>query len=155
MPNSEDKETLRPITPDEVPLLRPCLEKLAAYHNQVATSFSGIYPTMPIDTHLAHMKDHINHGTALLVGLFLPDGTLGGFGMASHEDNYGEIDYLFINNELRGGGRGGRILGMLQEYLKGQGVRFIDLHVVLGNPAKRFYQSFGFKKRSETLSMEI
>lgn len=151
----ENNEEIRSLTSDEVPLLRPCLEGLAAYHNRVAASFSGVYPTMPIATHLEHMKEHIRNDTALIIGLFLADGTLGGFGMASYEDAYGEIDYLFVHKSLRGEGRGGQILDLLLAYLREKKVEFVDLKVVLGNPAKRFYQKYGFAVRSETMSLQI
>lgn len=151
----ENNEEVRSLTCDEVPLLRPCLEGLAAYHNRVAVSFSGVYPTMPVDTHLAHMKDHVANDTARIVGLFLQDGTLGGFGMSSYEGSYGEVDYLFVHKSLRGEGRGRQILALLMDYLKEKKVAFVDLKVVLGNPAKRFYEKCGFATRSEVMSMHL
>ena len=147
--------TLRALVPGEVPLLRRPMEKLAEYHNKVAAGFRGMYPTMPIDTHLAHMEEHLRNDTARIIGLFLADGTLGGFGMASHESGYGEIDYLFVDENIRGKSHGGKILKQLHAYLKEKGVRFVDLQVVIGNPAKQFYEKHGFAPRSETLSKRI
>lgn len=148
-------KVIRGLTCDEIPLIRPCLEGLAAYHNHVAKAFRGIYPTMPIDTHLMHMRDHVANDTALLLGLFRTDGTLGGFGMASYEDGYGEIDYLYLCKELRRGGYGGKILEKLLAYLKAKNVGFVDLQLVMGNPSKSFYEKHGFRPRSEIMSMRF
>ncbi len=143
---------IRPITAEEVQLIQPCLEGLADHHNQTAADFSGIYPTMPIENHLKHMKEHVENNTALLLGLFLDDGSLAGFGMASAEAGYGEIDYLYVRNDLRGSSWGGQILEKLLEYLDQTGVRLIDVKVVDGNPARNFYEKHGFSLRSVVLS---
>lgn len=152
---SKEQETIRSLTSDEVPLLQPCLESLAAFHNRVASSFRGMYPIMPIEVHLNHMKDHVNNGTAIIVGLFMPDGTLGGFGMASNEGAFGEIDYLFVRKELRGGRRGDRIMRRLLDFLRERNVSFVDINVVKGNPAAKFYEKFDFVPRSEILSRRL
>ncbi len=146
---------LRELKSAEVPLLRDCLDNLAAYHNKVAHSFAGDYPMMPVDTHLGHMAEHIKNHTALILGLFAKDGTLSGFGMASHEGRFGEIDYLFIKKKLRGERFGRLLVQRLLVHLKKNGVDFVDVHVALGNPAKTFYEKFGFQLRSETLSIKI
>ncbi len=146
---------IRELKSDEVHLLRDCMEGLAAYHNKVALSFAGDYPMMPTDVHLGHMAEHIENRTALILGLFSRDGTLSGFAMASHEGRFGEVDYLFIKKKLRGERFGKLLLQRLLVHLKKNGVDFVDVHVALGNPAKSFYEKFGFQLRSETLSMKI
>ena len=146
---------IRTLTAAEVPLLRDCMEGLAAYHNKTALSFAGAYPMMPTETHLAHMAEHIENKTALILGLFSRDGTLSGFAMASHEGKFGEVDYLFIKKKLRGERFGRLLLEHLLAHLRKNGVDFVDVHVVLGNPAKSFYEKFGFQLRSETLSVKI
>ncbi len=146
---------IRELKSAEVPLLKDCLESLAAYHNRVALSFAGAYPMMPVDTHLHHMAEHIENHTALILGLFSKDGALSGFGMASHEGRFGEIDYLFIKKKLRGERFGRLLLQRLLVHLRKKGVDFVDVHVALGNPAKSFYEKFGFQLRSETLSIKM
>lgn len=151
----ETRVEVRPIVAEEVPLLRSCLEGLAAYHNRLDTAFSGVYPTMPIENHLEHMKDHIVNDSALIVGVFPSEGGLAGFGMASFEGAYGEIDYLFLDGELRGEGWGERILEMLLAYLRRKGAGFVDVKVVRENPAVRFYEKFDFTPRCVTLSTRL
>lgn len=146
---------IRELTPGEVPLLKDCMEGLAAYHNTVAQSFAGSYPMMPADVHLAHMAEHITNKTALILGLFSRDGSLSGFAMASHEGRFGEVDYLYIQKKLRGERFGELLMKRLLAHLKKSGVDFVDVHVVLGNPARTFYEKFGFQLRSETLSVKI
>ncbi len=147
-----NQATIRPMTPDEIRLIQPCLEGLADHHNRTAADFSGIYPTMPIETHLHHMKEHVENNTALILGLFLEDGALGGFGMASAEAGLGEIDYLYVRDDLRGSSWGGQILEKLLDYLDRTGARFIDVKGVDGNPARNFYEKHGFSLRSVVLS---
>ena len=154
MRNTQDP-IIRTVREDEVSLLRPCLEGLAAYHNQMAEDFAGVYPTMPIDSHLGHMKEHIVNDTALLLGLFPPEGGLAGFAMASYEGEYGEIDYLFIDESLRDSGFGGQMMEAMLAWLKEKGVTFIDLKVIVGNPAKDFYKNFGFRPRAEVMSLRV
>ncbi len=146
---------IRELKPTEVHLLKDCLDSLARYHNNVALSFAGDYPMMPVETHLGHMADHIENHTALILGLFSKDGSLSGFAMASREGRFGEVDYLFIKKKLRGERYGKLLMQRLLVYLKKQGVDFVDVHVALGNPAKSFYEKFGFQLRSETLSIKI
>lgn len=147
--------TIRDLNEEEVPLLRALLEELADYHNRVASSFAGAYPTMPIDLHIRHMRDHVRERTACIVGLFAEGGGLGGFGMASAESGYGEIDYLYIGEDLRGRGYGNDLMERLLAYLKERGAELVDIKVVLGNPARRFYQKYGFTLRSEVISKRI
>ena len=146
---------IRELKSEEVPLLKDCMEGLAEYHNRVALSFAGEYPMMPVDVHLRHMAEHIENSTALILGVFSKNGKLSGFAMASCEGRFGEIDYLFIKKKLRGERFGKLLVQRLLVYLKKRGVDFVDVHVVLGNPAKSFYEKFGFQLRSETLSMKI
>lgn len=146
---------IRELASSEVHLLKECMEGLAEYHNRVAASFAGAYPMMPVDVHLGHMAEHIEKQTALILGLFSKDGSLSGFAMASHEGRFGEVDYLFIQKKLRGERYGKLLMQRLLVHLKKCGVDFVDVHVVLGNPAKSFYEKFGFQLRSETLSMRI
>ncbi len=146
---------IRELKSEEVHLLKDCMEGLAAYHNKVAASFAGAYPMMPTDAHLGHMAEHIRNKTALILGLFSRDGTLSGFAMASHEGRFGEVDYLFIKKKLRGERYGKLLMQKLLAHLKKNGVDFVDVHVVLGNPAKSFYEKFGFQLRSETLSVRM
>lgn len=154
MPDCE-QFTLRHLAPDEIPLVAPCLRRLADFHNSLETSFKGLYPTMPTEVHLAHMRDHVANDTARIVGLFLPDGSLRGFGMASYEGDYGEVDYLFVNEELREQGCGGMILDQLLAYLDEKAIRLIDINVVDGNPARDFYEKYGFVPRSVVLSRRM
>lgn len=151
----KDGYAIRPIAGEEVPLIKPLLEQLASHHNRVALSFSGVYPTLPIDSHITHMKEHVRDGTAHLIGAFLPDGALGGFGMASVEGGYGEVDYLIVNEDMRGGGMGGAILAQLLDYLKNAGATLVDVKVVHGNPARDFYETHGFALRTDVLSMQF
>jgi GNAT superfamily N-acetyltransferase len=131
------------------------MEGLADYHNKVASSFAGSYPMIPTAVHMGYMAEHIENKTALILGVFSKDGSLSGFAMASYEGRFGEVDYLFIKKKLRGERFGRLLLERLLAHLKKSGVDFVDVHVVLGNPAKTFYEKFGFQLRSETLSVKL
>ena len=151
----EDDYEIRPVTESEVSLIKPLLDQLAAHHNEVAASFSGVYPPIPAASHIVDMKEHVRNGTAYIPGAFFPDGSLGGFGMASSEGTYGEVDYLVVREDMRGGGMGGALLDALLGYLARVGVLLIDVKVANGNPAITFYERYGFSLRCSVLSLRL
>ena len=64
----------------------------------------------------------------------------------------GFIDELWIREKVRGRGMGSEALAVLQEALRGAGVRALHLEVGLENPrAEKLYQSAGFQKRPSKL----
>ena len=61
------------------------------------------------------------------------------------------IDYVFVNPEFRGKGFGKKLIQTAIDFFNAKGCTFIDLQVVPDNPAKKLYESFGFKVETEGL----
>lgn len=145
---------LRCLRNEEIPQLRGCLMELAAYHNRVANEFAGDYPIFDLDAQLDYLAGLVAKGEGRVEAVF-ENGEIAGFCEASHSDGHGDIGYLFLRKSLRGKGLGERLLNSAVEYLKKNGVAFIDIKVVAGNPARHFYEKQGFRVRSETMSQAV
>lgn len=145
---------IRALSAEEIPSLAGMMRDLAEHHNKVSVSFSGAYPVIPIDEQLKHAVKEVEKNTALVEAVFYKGGMMG-FGKASYDGDYGEIDFLYLAKELRGRGIGELLLNQLIDYLKEKAVKHIDLKVILGNPAKRFYKRNGFVVRSEIMSLRL
>ncbi len=96
----------------------------------------------------------IDQGTARIDAV-LEHGDIAGFGMASFSGKNGEIDFLYLRPHLRRQNLGAKLYARLLEFLRQNGVEFIDVKVVKGNPAVKFYQRHGFHTRSVTLSLPL
>lgn len=138
---------------EESPLLRKCMQELADYHNEVALSFAGKYPMIPVDEQLAHMAKEMEKDT-VMVEAAVEEGEIVGFCMAAYEARYGEIDFLYLREPFRGEGAGKQLVEDALAFFRKNGVRTIDVRVVAGNPAKNFYENLGFHLRSEVLTLE-
>lgn len=145
---------IRPLAAAEVGRLAGLLRELAQYHNEIAEGFPGVYPVYSIETQLDEAAKMVGDGEALVLGVF-EGKTLSGFGMASVSGKNGEIEFLFLRPNLREQGYGGELMRLLVDYLRANGATFVDLRVVNGNPAKAFYESLGFRPRSEIMSREL
>ncbi len=130
------------------------LGELATYHNDVAEDFAGFYPIYAFDTQVREAGEMIDDGSARIDAV-LEDGDIAGFGMASFSGKNGEIDFLYLRPHLRRRGLGAKLYNRLLRFLEDNGVEFIDVRVVKGNPAKRFYQRHGFRTRSDVMSLPL
>jgi len=142
---------IRRLEAEEVGLLRDGLMALAQYHNAIPSTFSEVYPTVPIDEQLAETARQVSEDRAQVEAAF-EGNTPVGFCKTSASRTLGVIDYLFVREEFRGKGYGGRLMEGALAYLRGRGVDLIDLRVVTGNPAQQIYEKYGFRVRSLIMS---
>lgn len=149
----EAKVSIRRLECEQLGALKELLQELAAFHNQVATSFAGDYPLFPLDEQIANMAEEMREDRAL-VAVLEEDDRLVGFAKASFMDRHGEIDYLYVREHLRGTGLGRLLMDHMLAYLKANGVEFIEVRVVDGNPARGFYEEYGFRVRSLLMAKE-
>lgn len=146
------KATIRKASAEEMAGLRDILLDLSVHHNRVAEDFAGIYPVLPVDRQLAKTAEQIRRGSAMVEIVRVGD-EIRGFSKASFEAGHGNVDWLYLDEHLRGLGYGELLLDRMLKFLRKNKVGLVDLSVVLGNDAKRFYERYGFKVRSETLSL--
>lgn len=139
---------------DQTSRLIPILRELAAYHNTVAEDFSGVYPVYSLERQMEEAGEMVDKGEAQ-IDVVLENGEIAGFGMASFSGKNGEIEFLYLRPHLRRRGLGDKLYQRLAAFLEANGVEFVDLLVVKGNPAKRFYRKRGFRVRSELMSLSF
>jgi len=135
----------------EVGLLRDELMALAQYHNAIPSTFTGVYPTVPVDETLEEISQQVTEGRAQVEAMFEGD-MLIGFCKASASRTLGVVGLLFVREEFRGKGYGRRLMEGALSYLRGRGVDLIDLRMVAGNPAQALYEKYGFQVRSVIMS---
>lgn len=146
--------TIRRLTGDNLVILETLLPKLARYHNRVATSFAGIYPVTSVAKQIKETQDELAKNQALVEVVYC-DGEPVGFAKGSFSDGLGFIDWLYVDADSRGMGLGSMLLKRIMAYFRKNRVHMVDIMVVAGNPAKRFYEKHGFGTRLEMVSMTL
>lgn len=137
---------------DEVWRMADCLERLAAHHNAIPAPFSGLYPVVPLSLQLDKFAHAIAADTARVTALIDGDVTPG-LCKTSWEASRACVDILYVHDELRGQGWRARLFEEQLAFLRGMDIALIDVLVVLGNDAKRFYEKYGFTVRTEMLGL--
>lgn len=142
---------IRELTARQVTLVGPCLEGLAAYHNSIGSAFSGAYPTLSNEWTLDRMYERLQADAGLLCAAFEGEEVVGCV-YASVVESVGMLDILYVAEEARGRGYGDALMQKALEFFGEQGVDIVDIRVVEGNPAARFYEKYGFKTRALVMS---
>lgn len=145
---------IRRVGADELDALASILPRLSRYHNDIAATFTGVYPVQPYAKQVEETRKELAEDRAL-VELVYRDAKPVGFSKGSVEDGAGFIDWLYLDEDLRGLGIGDLLMERLFAYFRAKRVRLVDLMVVAGNPAKSFYEKYGFTTRLEMLSMTM
>lgn len=145
----------RVLEPEEIATLKGPLTDLEAHHNEVAETFSGVYPIMPVDETIEDAMALVRENRARVEILLDDDGNIAGFSNAQHHGENGEINWLYVRDDLRGQGWGKQLFDNALDYLRDHGVHLVDLFVVRGNPAREFYEAAGFEERVAVLSMRL
>lgn len=145
----------RLLNADDVPMLAEHLLPLAEYHNRVAESFAGMYPLVPFEKALADTAEMLAKGEARAEVLYDDQGRVAGYCVVHFHDNSADIDWLFVREDLRGSGWGKKLLDNALQFAKENGAEIIDLLLVKGNPAKKFYADFGFETRMEVMTRRL
>lgn len=144
--------SLRRLTADAIPELLEPLQALSRHHNRVG-AFGSVYPLLPFEIALKKTADQVRGNTAIVEAVYRGDALIA-FCKCSFAVGLGEIDYLYVDESWRGHGLGAMLMRRMLRYLTESQVELIDLRVVVGNDAaRRFYEKFGFRLRSETLCL--
>ena len=145
---------MRELNGGEVYRLGECLRELAAHHNEVSVNFRGHYPKKPFRETLESFEEDVNSGKSRIV--VIEDGDkVQGFCKADISGAEGKIDYLIVLKEARGSGYGNDLMDWAVETLKQDGADRIEVRVVDGNDAVRFYEKYGFRINAHILRMNV
>ena len=144
---------MREITCREVYQLEECLKELAEHHNEVSTNFRGCFPKRPFQETLEIFEKDVRNGKSRIAVVEKEKRVLG-FCKTDINGSEGIIDYLIVLKECRGNGYGAILLDWALKLLQASGVSRIEVKVVDGNDAVRFYEKHGFQTVSHVLRIK-
>lgn len=144
---------MREIDSGEVYQLEECLRSLAEHHNEVSTNFRGYFPKRSYQETMEIFEKDVSSGKSRIAVIEEGNRVLG-FCKADICGNEGSIDYLIVLKECRGQGYGEMLLDWALQLLSTSGVSRIEVKVVAGNDAIRFYEKHGFQLVSHVLRMK-
>lgn len=136
---------------EEIALLENCLIELAIYHNIVSKNFNGIYPLKSYQETLNAIKKQIKESSSIVNGLLL-EGEVIGFCKISFETRNGKLDYLYVNKKYRSQGYGRLLMDWAMSEFQKNNIDMIDLKIVIGNPAEKMYEKYGFQPQQTVMS---
>ena len=143
---------MRELSCREVYLLEECLKELAEHHNEVSANFRGCFPKRPFQETMKSFEKDVGSGRSR-IAVIEKENRILGFCKADICRDEGTIDYLIVLKAYRGSGYGDRLLDWALNLLRTSGVSRIEVKVVDGNDAVRFYEKHGFRLVSHVLRM--
>lgn len=141
---------MRELSSGEVYRLEECLTELAEHHNAVSVNFSGCFPQKPFQETMAAFEKDVSSGRSR-IAVIESEGKILGFSKVNIHGEEGTIDYLVVLKEHRGNGYGEALLTWALDALQAGGASRIEVKVVNGNDAIRFYEKHGFRTVSHVL----
>ncbi len=142
---------LREITAAETDRLRECLVQLSVHHNEVSSHFGGCYPSRPYEETLRLFADSLARG-ASRIAVMEEEGRIAGFCRVDIPgDGSGCLSHLVALPHCRGRGWGARLMDWAMAVFHESGVRTVEVEVIAGNPALRFYERCGFQMNAHLL----
>lgn len=141
---------MRELAAEETNLLRPCLEALAAHHNQTSRFFKGTYPSAPYEKTLAAFRRSLQDGRSR-IAVAEQGGQIVGFCKIDVEDGHGKLDYLVVQACCRGKGYGAALMEWALAAFARADVHEVEVKVVDGNDALSFYERYGFRMNAHIL----
>ena len=143
---------MREISSEETGRLYECLEALAEHHNQVSAHFRGSYPLVSSEQKIRQFARELEQGGSR-IAVAENAGKVIGFCKINTDADTGVLEYLVVLDSERGKGYGAAFMDWALNTFRELGVRNIDVKVVYGNEAIRFYQKYGFRERSVVLTL--
>ena len=145
---------MREIRATEVFKLKECLSELAEHHNRVSMNFKGNYPKEAFDQTLERFAADLEAGESHIAVIENGDRVIG-FCKVNCSQGVGTLEYMVVRNSQRGKGYGARLMNWAMDKLREAGVAFVEVKVVDGNEAIRFYEKYGFKMNAHLLRLRI
>ena len=144
------------LLPEETELLREMIGFLAKYHNETAENNEITYPTGSIDDTIQTLSDNMAKGKSIIKAYFDNNTPIAFCCIGIHkEEKHGELKYLYVHGSYRKHGLGDALMQWAMEEFKKSEIDFIDIRVVIGNPASGFYEKYGFRPRITVMSKRL
>ncbi len=144
---------MREISPGETVKLYGCLEALARHHNEVSEHFKGCYPQTPSGQKTRQFRSEMEEGRSR-IAVAEKDDEIIGFCKISTDGSRGVLEYLVVLDGERGKNHGAELMDWALNTFRKLGISDVDVKVVYGNEAIRFYEKYGFRPRSVILTLK-
>ena len=145
---------MRELPCNEIPKLEVCLRELAEHHNRVSVNFAGTYPKRPFGETLQSFETDVRSGKSRIAAID-SENRIVGFCKTDIDRMQGKIDYLIVLQEYRGKGYGDMLMNWAIDLFKQCGVEQIEVKVVDGNSAIKFYEKYGFRMNARILRTNL
>ena len=145
---------MRELSYAEINKLETCLKELAEHHNMVSVNFAGAYPKKPYRETLQSFETDLSNGKSR-IAVIESENRIVAFCKTDIDQRQGKIDYLIVLKEHRNKGYGDMLMNWALDLFKQHGVNQIEVKVVDGNDAIRFYEKYGFKMNAHILRTDL
>ena len=143
---------MREISSEETGKLYECLEALAEHHNSVSVHFKGSYPQTPSIQKIKQFASDLEEGKSR-IAVAENGNQVVGFCKINTGADTGVLEYLVVLDRERGKGHGAALMDWALNTFRALGMKDVDVKVVYGNEAIRFYEKYGFRARSVILTL--
>jgi ribosomal protein S18 acetylase RimI-like enzyme len=130
----------------DIELMKPLWEQLNKVHGEKSVYFKKRFKKLTFGARMESIYDKAQNGTIKLDMLF--DHELDkyvGYCLCSIEGSLGEIESIYIENEYRKYGFGGKLMENILKWFEQNGINNIQISVVYNNyEALPFYEHYGF-----------
>jgi ribosomal protein S18 acetylase RimI-like enzyme len=149
----KDDIVIEDLSHTETNSLMPLLKSLADHHNKTSINFKGIYPQKSFEELISEITENIKDGYSK-INIARKNGGVIGFCQYSIDETVGIFNFLVILPEYRNLGYGSILMDKALEYFETQQVKKIEIKIVYGNDeAVRFYEKYGFKIKSQIMTL--
>jgi ribosomal protein S18 acetylase RimI-like enzyme len=138
---------------DEIDAIKPCWEKLNAVHREDSVYFKDHYANFTFEKRVAGLRSTAAENfklTAVKAG-----DEVSGYCLSTIADGVGEIQSLYLGQELRGRSIGRELVALHKEWFKSRGCRKVIVTVSHGHDSVLgFYHKLGFYERLMELELK-
>ncbi len=129
----------------DMALVKPLWERLNAVHLEKSVHFKKKYKHFTFEQRMEPVLEKAGRGQ-LKIDLLMDGERAAGYCISSIENGSGEIESIYIEPELRGGGWGGKLIERALSWFEENGIEDISIGVVYDNKdALPFYERYGFQ----------
>ena len=141
----------------DIDLIKPLWEQLNELHYEKSVNFKKRFADYKFEKRIEGIIKKAERGIIKLDILFDDEkNKYVGYCLNSIEDFQGEIESIFIEQEYRKYGQGGRLMESALEWFKDKNISDIKINVVYNNSdALPFYERYGFRIGNYILSSPV
>jgi len=137
---------LKDIAKEKISCIRNLWEKLNKIHYDDTVYFEDFYESFTFEKRIASLARKDDQDLKITIVVDGPKYL--GYCISSIDGAYGEVDSIYLDDDLRGRGIGTKLIEQHVAWMKGRGCERIRLAVSFGHDSVRdFYHRIGFFER--------